>query len=157
MHEKGILLNKAFLITLLSFFLLVNESTISWLLAIFVGSYDLSEGFSKAFKYFSIVGYLFSAAFRAIPYSILYLIAYKSKLTTRLPGKFSVWFALAGVVALHAYGYWDVQHSLYTPERTSSTAAIAFIFIPFHAIFYGAVAGIIGYLLGVSIKVFCRA
>jgi hypothetical protein len=56
-------------------------------------------------------------------------------------------------VAFQAYGYREVQHSLYTSEHTSSSASIAFIFIPFQAIFYGSIADAVVYLSGLLVNV----
>ena len=134
-------------------FILINESTISWLLAVVVGQYGIVEGFEKAFRHFSITGFLLSSIFRLVPYLILILIVFKSKLTTSLAGWFAAWIAISVVVVFHAYGYWEVQHSLYTPERTSSTASIAFMFIPFYAIFYALIAGAVCYFLGLFAKI----
>jgi hypothetical protein len=150
--KKEFPLKKGFGVVALILFILINESTISWLLALVVGQYSIDEGFERAFRYFNIVGFLFSGLFRLIPYLILTLIVFKSKLTTNLAGWLAVWVAMFVVVAFHAYGYWEVQHSLYTSEHTSSTASIAFIFIPFHAIFYGSIAGAVVYFSGLVVK-----
>ena len=146
-------MKKVFGVIAFILFFLINESTMSWLLAVVVGQYSIGEGFERAFRYFNIIGFLFSGLFRIIPYLILTLIVFKSKLTSNSAGWFAAWFALTMVVTFHAYGYWEVQHSLYTSEHTSSTASIAFIFIPFHAMFYGVIAGAAGYLLGLFVKV----
>ena len=105
--KKEFGLKKVFGVIAFILFFLINESTMSWLLAVVVGQYSW----------------------------------------------LAAWFALTMVVTFHAYGYWEVQHSLYTSEHTSSTASIAFIFIPFHAMFYGVIAGAAGYLLGLFAKV----
>jgi hypothetical protein len=146
-------LKKSFGVIAFILFILINESTISWLLAVVVGQYSIGEGYERAFRYFNTIGFLFSGLFRIIPYLMLTLIVFKSKLTSHSAGWLAVWFALITVVAFHAYGYWEVQHSLYTAEHTSSTASIAFIFIPFHAMFYGLIVGVVGYLLGLFVKV----
>lgn len=41
-----------------------------------------------------------------------------------------------------------MQHSHFTSELTSSTSALAIIFIPIHVIWLSEVAGAIGYGLG---------
>lgn len=134
-------------------FILINESTISWLLAVVVGQYSIGDGFEKAFRHFSITGFLLSGIFRLIPYLILTLVVFTSKLTTTLVGWFAAWIAILVVVFFHAFGYWEVQHSLYTSEHISSTASIAFMFIPFYATFYGLIAGVVCYLLGLFVKI----
>ena len=47
----------------------------NWMLAVFVGNYNLIEGFERGFKFFSFKGYLLSLSFRIIPFIALAVVA----------------------------------------------------------------------------------
>jgi hypothetical protein len=127
----------------------VSESFVNWMLAVFVGNHEIADGFNRAFQYFSFKGYLFSLAFRAIPFIALFVVVgiLKSKLIKYINA--ISWCWLIGIVFFIGFGYWDVQHSLYTNAHTSSTSAIAFIFIPIYAVAVGLVSGVFGLLCAV--------
>jgi hypothetical protein len=124
--------------------LTVNESLVSWVLAVFVGSYNLMDGFDHAFSFFTLEGYLFYLAFRIIPFAVLLVVSHLYK--NRLKGYLSVlgWFWLIGTVFYIAYGYWDAQYSLYTDVKTSSTTAISLMLIPIWAIPIGILSSMFG-------------
>ena len=127
--------------------LLISVNMVQWPLAVFVGGYGLWDGFKDAFEYFSVGGYLFATGFRLIPYGLLGL-AVRFSNGASLAKAFMAWFALLTIAGTHAWGYWVAQHAYYTDAHVSSTTAISFIFIPFYAAYYGAIAGVIGLLLG---------
>lgn len=126
-------------------FLLINETTVEWLLAIIVGGYSPQPGFERATHYFTIQSFLFSACFRIIPYIVLSAVTLFSSLKNTSIGKLALYCSLAAISLFHFWGYWGMQHSLFTSEHTSSTSVLAIIFIPIHAIWLGAVAGALGY------------
>ena len=126
-------------------FLLINETAVKWLLAVIVGGYDFQAGFESATQYFSLDSFLFSASFRIVPYIALSVVAIFFGLQSYLTGKVALYCSLATISIFHFWGYWDMQHSLFTSEHTSSTSALAIVFIPIHAIWLSAVAGALGY------------
>jgi hypothetical protein len=126
-----------------------NTTIVNWLLAIFVGNYGIWEGYERAVRNFSITGYFLTTAFRSFPFVLLLRYSLKSDINKMPEIK---WFVLIVITYFIAWGYWDTLHTLYTPERTSSTAALAYVFIPIFAIGIGIVAGVIGYVLGKSIR-----
>ncbi|GAA6186733.1 hypothetical protein [Aliiglaciecola sp. NS0011-25] len=126
-------------------FLLINETTVEWLLAVIVGGYDLQLGFERATQYFTLDSFLFSTVFRIVPYIVLSLVALLTSLRSSTIGKIALYCSLATISLFHFWGYWDMQHSHFTSEHTSSTSALAIIFIPIHAIWLSAVAGALGY------------
>jgi hypothetical protein len=126
-------------------FFLVNENLIQWLLAVAVGNYSVIDGFQDAYKYFTLTGYVFFSAFRAIPYAILFFII-RSRIRKGEKSLSGIaWGGLVGILTFIILGSWMSLHSLYTDEHTSSTTAIAFIFIPIYAIVSGLIGGLIGY------------
>ncbi|MEP4888850.1 MAG: hypothetical protein ABJV04_02390 [Aliiglaciecola sp.] len=128
-------------------FLLINEITVEWLLAVVVGGYAPQPGFERATQYFTVHSFLFSASFRVIPYIVLSAVAVVlfSSLKKSSIGKIALYCSLAAISLFHFWGYWDMQHSHFTSEHTSSTSALAIIFIPIHAIWLSAVVGVLGY------------
>ncbi|RRJ23900.1 hypothetical protein EIK76_07570 [Rheinheimera mesophila] len=130
---------------LLLSFLFINETTVNWLLAVIVCGYGPQSGFERATQYFTLDSFLFSASFRIIPYIVLSAVALFSSLKNSAIGKIALYSSLATISIFHFWGYWGMQHSLFTPEHTSSTSALAIIFIPIHAIWLSAVTGTLGY------------
>ncbi|MEE2000760.1 hypothetical protein QWY20_04790 [Alkalimonas sp. MEB108] len=133
-------------------FVFINENIVHWLLAIKVGGYSISDGYTAATRYFTWKSFLFSAYFRAIPYLILALVAVKSRLRFTSQGKTAIWFALAALLVIHFLGYWGMQYALYTPDHISSTASLAVIFIPFHATLLAIIGAAIGYALALGVQ-----
>ncbi len=128
-------------------FIFINETTIQWLLAIYVGGMGVTEGFNDAFKYFTLSGYLFFSAFRLIPYLILYfcLKYLVKKKNNNYIGM--GWGGLIGVLFIIIWGSWEAQHSYYTDAHTSSTTAIVFLFLPIYSIATGLIGGLTGYVI----------
>ena len=131
-------------------FLLVNEYLSEFFLAMFVGKHSVVKSWHIISSPFVFDSYLFSAMFRAIPYVMIAFIVITTGLKTTVHGKTALWFALITIAVIHFWGYWDMQHSFYTPARTSSTAGLAVIFIPIHAIWLSGIGGIIGYTLSLA-------
>ncbi|MBU2978753.1 hypothetical protein [Alteromonas sp. C1M14] len=126
-------------------FLLINETTVNWLLAVVVGGYAPQPGFERATQYFTLHSFLSSASFRIVPYAVLCAVVLFSSLKKSSSGKIAIYCSLAAISLFHFWGYWGMQHSLFTSEHTSSTSALAIIFIPIHAIWLSAVLGALGY------------
>jgi len=141
---EGTNMKSAFWIIAIILCLTVNESVVSWMLAVFVGHYNLTDGFDRAFSVFTFEGYLFFLAFRGIPFAALLIVSsiFKNRFTKYI--NVMGWFWLIGIVLFLTYGYWDVQHSLYTDAKTSSTTAISFIFIPIYAVVVGLISSMFG-------------
>lgn len=132
-------------------FLLANEHLSHFLLAIWVGDLSFADAYQHTFRYTTVNSYIFSAAFRAIPYVALALLAVNPKVSTTRVGRVAMWFTAFLLAAYLLLGYWNMQHSLFTPEHTSSTASLALIWLPIWALLFGG----IGYtLLFVVIKIF---
>ncbi len=123
--------------------LLINEHVVHWALAVKVGGYSVAAGFTDAFKYFSVGGYLFCTAFRLIPYmglAITLLVLSKTKAKDFV---LPVWIGgLIGILGTILWGLWMTQRPYYTDEHVSSTTAIAFLFIPLYACFTGGLGGL---------------
>ena len=111
-------------------FLFSNEYLSKFALGLFVGDLGVSNAIDRTFQFASFSSYFFSAGFRAIPFLALAVISVKSHYRHKAAGRFALWLALSGISAFHLFGYWEMQHSLFTNERASSTAAIAVIWIP---------------------------
>jgi hypothetical protein len=59
------------------------------------------------------------------------------------------WGGFIAVWGLTVYGHFSVWYPLYAPgRRMSSTAVIAFLFIPIYCLFFLAIGLVIGYLIG---------
>ena len=147
-------MGKSFWIVLITAFVVINETLVDWLLAIFVGDYGVAEGFTKVTRLWTLDSVLFAAAFRAIPYGALLLVGLTTSLKRSVPGKLALWLALLAIAAIHFWGYWGMQHSLYTTAHTSSTSALALIFVPIHAAWIGALTGgavLMGAKLGIRL------
>ena len=134
-------MGKSFWIVLFTAFVVINETLVDWALALVVGDYGVAEGFARATRFLTVDSLLFAAGFRAIPYGALLLVGLTTRLKHSIPGKFALWLALLAIAAIHFSGYWGMQHSLYTGAHTSSTSALAIIFVPIHAAWMGAIAG----------------
>ncbi|GGF68346.1 hypothetical protein [Alteromonas lipolytica] len=126
---------------------LINEVTVHWLVAVLVGHYNVDDGYAVAGRYFALGSFLFSAAFRALPYLILVPVAVISGLHYTVQGKSALWSALVAVAGIHFWGYWDMLEPLYTAEHASSTAALAIVFVPIHSVWMGALAGLLAFVL----------
>lgn len=126
-------------------FLLINETTVEWLLAVIVGGYAPQPGFLRVTQYLTLHSFLFSASFRIVPYIVLSAVALFSNLKESCIGKIALYCSLAAISLFHFWGYWSMQHSLFTSEHTSSTAGLAIIFTPIHATWLSPVAGALGY------------
>ena len=140
-------MGKSFWIVLFTAFVVINETLVDWVLAIVVGDYGVAEGFARATRFLTVDSLLFAAGFRAIPYGALLLVGLTTRLKHTIPGKFALWLALLAIAAIHFSGYWGMQHSLYTGAHTSSTSALAIIFVPIHAAWMGAIAGWVGFVM----------
>ncbi|GAC16203.1 hypothetical protein [Aliiglaciecola lipolytica] len=130
---------------LLLSFILINEITVQWLLAINIGGYEAHPGFERAIQNFTLDSFLFSSSFRLIPYSVLSAIALFSNLKNSTAGKIALSCSLAAISAFHFWGYWSMQHSLFTSEHTTSTAGLDILFIPIYAVWISTIAGGLAY------------
>lgn len=139
---------KYFWFTLLIMALFVNENLVYWAESIIVGNYNITDGFNKAFKYFTIGGYAFFTAIRLIPYLILGGVVVVLKAKQKRVTSGIAWGGLAGIVYMIVSESWKAQHAFFTGEHVSSTTGLAFLVIPFFAI----VTGIIGALIGWAIS-----
>lgn len=147
-------MSKSFWIVLIAAFVVINEILVDWVLAISVGDFGVAEGFSEVTRYLTVDSLLFAAGFRVIPYGALLLVGLTTSLKRSVPGKLALWFALLAIAAIHFSGYWGMQHSFYTPAHTSSTSALALIFVPIHAAWIGALTGgavLMGAKLGIRL------
>lgn len=126
----------------------VNENMVFWALAIIVGNYNVTDAFSKTFKYFTFGGYAFFTAIRLIPYLILGGVVALLKARQKRATAGIAWGGLAGIVYMIVSESWKVQHAFFTGEHVSSTTGLAFLVIPFFAI----VTGLIGALTGWAIS-----
>jgi len=132
-----------YLLVLLLVALVINENVVQWALAVKVGGHSIATGFADAFKYFTIVGYLFFTAFRLVPYiglGIILFVLSKTKLKDYVLPVFIGGFI--GILAMILWGSWMAQRPYYTDEHASSTTAIAFLFIPIYACFTGGIGAL---------------
>ena len=129
-----------YLAILLLIALIINENVVQWALAVIIGGHTLASGFQDAFEHFTIAGYLFFTAFRAVPYAILgTALFFLPKISSK--EYFIPVFAggLIGIVAMILWGSWVTLKPFYTEVRISSTTALAFLWIPYYAVMSGAV------------------
>ncbi|NDW21958.1 hypothetical protein [Alteromonas hispanica] len=136
-------MKRIFWVFLILAFLFVNEYLSKFLLAIFVGNLEFSQAVEQTFQYATAKSYLLSAGFRVIPFIALGLFAAKSSVTNSIIGKVGIWIITLFTISFILYGYLGMQHSLFTDEHTSSTSALALIWIPIWAFLFvvvGAVA-----------------
>ena len=132
-----------YVLVLLLVALVANENVVQWALAVKVGGHSIAAGFADAFKYFSIIGYLFLTAFRLVPYvglGIILIVLSKTKLKDYVLPVFIGGFV--GILAMILWGSWMAQRPFYTGEHVSSTTAIAFLFIPFYACATGGIGAL---------------
>lgn len=129
-----------FWLVLILLFLLVNEYLSKFALAVFVGDLAFSGAYERTFSTFSLTSYLLAASFRAIPFIALGLFAAKTQLNQFPSGKLVLWLLMLALAAFHFYGYWGMQYSLFTPEHTSSTSALAIISVPVGALMLGFIS-----------------
>ena len=133
-----------YLVVLLFAALVVNENLVQWVLATQVGGHTIGSGFEDAFKYFTILGYLFFTGFRLVPYvglGIVLVILSRTKLKDYVLPVFIG--GLVGILVIILWGSWMAQRPFYTVEHVSSTTAISFIFIPIYAVPAGAVGALL--------------
>ena len=128
-------MKRIFWFTLVLLFLLANEYLSKFLLAVFVGHLEFNSAVERTFQYSTIDSYLFSAGFRAIPFIVLGLFAAISKLSLTAFGRIGIWIIMLLNTSFILHGYWGMQHSLFTDAHTSSTSALALIWIPIWASF----------------------
>ena len=139
-------MKRIFWVLLILAFLFVNEYLSKFLLAIFVGNLEFSQAIERTFQYATAKSYLLSAGFRIIPFVAIGLFAAKSRVTNSIIGIVGVWIITLFTISFILYGYLGMQHSLFTDEHTSSTSALALIWIPIWAFLFvvvGAVALIV--------------
>ncbi|MBT0588195.1 hypothetical protein [Alteromonas oceanisediminis] len=125
---------------LLFLFLLINEYLAKFMLAVLVGDLGFSDAYTKTFQYASLDSYLMSARYRALPYIALAAFALKSNSTNSKVGRIVIWCIALFITAFHFYGYWGMQHSLFTEEHTSSTSGLAVIWFPIWALLFSGIA-----------------
>lgn len=146
-------MKRIFWLTLFLLFLSANEYFSKFLLAVFVGQLEFNSAVERTFQYSTIDSYLFSAGFRAIPFIVLGLFAAKSKLSLTVFGRVGIWIIMLLNTAFILYGYWGMQHSLFTDAHTSSTSALAIIWIPIWASLFT----IVGFIVLVVISKISRS
>ncbi|WOI38637.1 hypothetical protein R1T43_06280 [Alteromonas sp. CI.11.F.A3] len=154
-------MNKWFWRVLILCFLMVNAETVDWLLAITIGGYSFDASDEHTFRYFSLSSYFDSAIFQLIPYLLLAGLAAFQGRHYCVHEKIAFWAALIAITLFHCWGYWGVNYSSYTDGHLSSTASLALIFIPLHAIWVGLLTGItvglLSLLCACVIKKICGA
>ena len=137
-------MNKFFWVALWVTALLLNENLVQWALAVRVGNLGLTEGFTDAYRFFTLAGYAFFTAFRLVPYVLLALAVRWAVKKKRKAAAGIAWGGLLGIALMIASSLWAALMPLYTGEHASSTTAIAFLFIPFFAVVTGAMGSLAG-------------
>ena len=105
-----------------------------------VGGLSVSQAFHKLFEYFSwrsVFGYLFSTGFRIVPFALLAIIT--GLLGRKIRRDFLVFTVIGGLIGVFLFyipATASIWRPLYVGGRVSSTAVIAFLFIPFYAVPY---------------------
>lgn len=136
-------MKRIFWFTLVLLFILANEYLSKFLLAVFVGHLEFTSAVERTFQYSTIDSYLFSAGFRAIPFIVLGLFAAKSQLSLSAFGQVGIWTIMLLKTSFILYGYWGMQYSLFTDAHTSSTSALAILWIPIWATFFTIIGCIV--------------
>lgn len=83
----------------------VNETSVNWLVAIFVGGLPLIEAAERATYYFTATGFLFSVAFRVVPYLMLFTVTYYSSLKHSVEGRSALWI---GLLFITVFNFMDI-------------------------------------------------
>jgi hypothetical protein len=143
-------MKRIFWIFLILAFLIVNEYLAKFLLAIFVGNLEYSQAIERTFEYATVESYLLAAGFRALPFIAIGLIALKTEMSKSIVGRIGIWVITLLVISFIFYGYWGMQHSLFTDAHTSSTSALVLIWIPIWAFVFTITSA---FALFISLKI----
>ncbi len=137
--------------------LIVTEDVVHFFVMLEVGGLSVSKAFSKLFEHFSwlsVFGYLFSTGFRIVPFTLLAIIA--GLLGRKIRRAFLIFTVIGGLIGIFLFyipATASVWRPLYAGPRMSSTAVLAFLFIPFYTVPY-MIAGTAG---GLAITLFLVA
>jgi hypothetical protein len=129
--------------------LLVNEQAMLAIVAIVVGGRSVPEALRDAAGERALFAFLFFTPFRLVPYLLLVGICWW--LSCGRGRRFLVPVLVGGCIGIVAFivvASWQVLRPLYTDERVSSTAPLAFLFIPTCA----AATGALGAALAAGIQ-----
>lgn len=136
-------MKRTFVITTILCFLLSNEVTARFFLAIFVGNIAFTDAFTQSFGSIHFDSFIRNSALRAIPYAVLLISLFYLKKDSKADRGF-VWIMLGLISAFLFSAYWGMQHAFFTDARVSSTSALVLFFAPFWTGVFYAVA-FIGY------------
>jgi len=120
--------------------LVVTEDVVHFFVMLEVGGLSVRQAVPKLFEYFSwrsVFGYLFSTVFRIVPFALLAIIT--GLLGLKIRRDFLVFTVIGGLVGIFLFyipATASVWRPLYDGSRMSSTAVIAFLFIPFCTVPY---------------------
>ena len=120
--------------------LVVTEDVVHFFVMLEVGGLSASQAFHKLFEHFtwlSVFGCLFATGFRIVPFALLAIIT--GLLGRKIRRDFLVFTVIGGLVGIFLFyipATASVWRPLYDGSRMSSTAAIAFLFIPFYTVPY---------------------
>lgn len=131
-------MKKMFWIFLILGFLCVNEYLAEFFLAIFVGNMEAIRAFNQVASGFQLDAYFFSAMFRLVPFVALAILAAKSKSIQQRSGQICMWVLLGFILSWLFYGYWAMQHSLFTQANAPSTFGLTVIYFPLWGLVFGA-------------------
>ncbi|GAB3024107.1 hypothetical protein [Bowmanella dokdonensis] len=124
-------------VTLTVLWLLINETTITWLAAFWIGDYSISEALTYATRFYDLDAYLFSAAVRAPPYLLLFWLVGKQLDGTWWQLEIIFLCGLLAILYVMLTGYWSYAEPGLLGLRISSTHAIELIWIPVYAAVVG--------------------
>jgi len=134
--------------------LIVTEDVVHFFVMLEAGSLGVGQAFVKIFEPFtwlSVFGYLFFTGFRIVPFALLAIIT--GLLGRKIRGAFLVFTVLGGLIGIFLFylpATASVWWPLYVGPRMSSTAVLAFLFIPFYTVPY-MIAGTAG---GLAVTLF---
>ena len=102
-------MNKWFWGVLIFCFIVINETTVDWLLAITIGGYGFEASFEHIFRHSSPLVYFESAPFRLIPYLLITSLAAFLGDYYSVHEKMAFWGALMAITLFHFWGYWGLN------------------------------------------------
>jgi hypothetical protein len=127
-------MSKMFWLVLLCFFMLVNENLVKFTLSLQANQLSPSQALEDAFRYSSIVSYMFTAFWRAIPFLGLAAFARFSSVRRYSFGRVSLWGCAVFITCYHFWGYYQIWLPVFQGGKLSSTSSLAIPFVSLEAV-----------------------
>jgi len=116
---------------------LISPSLVIFYLQVFVADYTITASLSDIMSHQFAAGHnLFLLAFIGlIPFALLSVILfYYEKKNSKIKTSILMFSGLIGILMLMLPAHYSIWYPLYEPNHMSSTAVIAFLFIPIYCV-----------------------